>query len=146
MVASKVGRYENNVNTISLDLSMLLPFSRECQGLKGRASSPKRVNNHMGITTTSALKGMTSVSNRGVNKHGRGIKSYDFSALLGLQHYYRFFTMSEDNKMSGAASSGTTGFFQQTPTVANSFYEDEGYKRVFSCEPQLHFTSFPCAL
>lgn len=84
---------------------------------------------------------MTSVSNRGVNKYSRGIKAYDYSALSSLEHYYRSFTMSEDNMMSGAASSGTTGFFQQTPTVANSFYEDEGYKRVFSCESQLHFIS-----
>lgn len=58
MVASKVGRYENNVNTVSLDFSMLLPFSGECQGLKGRASSLKRVNNHvLLVSTTSVLKG-----------------------------------------------------------------------------------------
>lgn len=47
MVAFKIGRYENNVNTISLDLIMLLSFSGGCQGLKGRASSPKSVNIHV---------------------------------------------------------------------------------------------------
>lgn len=39
-----------------------------------------------------------------------------------------------DKSSTPVASSGTTGFFQQNPVVANSFYEDEGYKRVFSCE------------
>lgn len=39
-----------------------------------------------------------------------------------------------DNSDPPVASSGTTGFFQQNPIVANSFYEDEGYKRVFSCK------------
>lgn len=49
-------------------------------------------------------------------------------------------TMAKNNQSQSTAStqnapsSGTTGFFQETPKVPNSFYEDESYKRIFSCE------------
>lgn len=49
-----------------------------------------------------------------------------------------------DTSGTPVASSGTTGFFQQNPVVANAFYEDESYKRVFSCELLL-LSHFPRA-
>ncbi|OJJ48327.1 hypothetical protein ASPZODRAFT_14469 [Penicilliopsis zonata CBS 506.65] len=41
--------------------------------------------------------------------------------------------MSSASKSTPLPSSATTGFVQPTPQVANAFYEDEAYKRVFSC-------------
>ncbi|KAI9929955.1 hypothetical protein ASPWEDRAFT_167620 [Aspergillus wentii DTO 134E9] len=53
--------------------------------------------------------------------------------------------MAGDSSHTSPPSSGTSGFFQQTPRLTNSFYEDESYKRVFSfyLPPSLQNTLAP---